>query len=194
MLFYKQRHRAFMCKKTLGALRQQHAPCLGHAASFQPLAGQQRQLLLPLGRIVAAINLDTVAVAPRGAPVTIVGRGHTGLDGLIDATARRLGRRVDGSNAAEPLVKRQDGWALLQKGVPAVMIGGAYGPPLQRFFATRYHQPSDEADRGLELGGAAEDVTLLIALGTALADPARYPTSARAVFAERTLDSPAAPH
>jgi Zn-dependent M28 family amino/carboxypeptidase len=148
---------------------------------------------LPLSRIVAAINLDTVAVAPRGAPVTIVGRGRTGLDGLVDATARGLGRKVDSELEADRLVKRQDGWALLQQGVPAIMVGGAYGPPLERFFASRYHQPNDEADRGLELGGAVEDVALHVALGAAFADPARYPTSARQVFAQ-SLDSPAAPH
>jgi hypothetical protein len=149
---------------------------------------------VPLARIVAALNLDTVAVAPRGAPVTIVGRGRTGLDRLVDATARGLGRRVDPGFGADRLVKRQDGWALLQQGVPAIMVGGAYGPALERFFASRYHQPEDEADRGLQLGGAAEDVLLHVALGAALADPARYPSADRHVMIAETLDSPAAPH
>jgi Zn-dependent M28 family amino/carboxypeptidase len=149
---------------------------------------------LRLDHIVAAINLDTVAVAPRGAPVVIVGRGRTGLDGLVDATARSLGRRIDPGLEADRLVNRQDGWALLQQGVPAIMVGGAYGPALERFFASRYHQPSDSADAGLELGGAAEDVLLHIALVTALADPSRYPTAARRVISPGSLDSSPAPH
>lgn len=149
---------------------------------------------VPLASIVAALNLDTVAVAPRGAPVTIVGRGRTGLDRLVDATARGLGRRVDPGFGADRLVKRQDGWALLQQGVPAIMVGGAYGPALDRFFASRYHQPDDEADGGLQLGGAAEDVLLHVALGAALADPAQYPAANRQVVIAEPLDSPAAPH
>jgi Zn-dependent M28 family amino/carboxypeptidase len=147
---------------------------------------------LPLDRIVAALNLDTVAVAPRGAPVTIVGRGRTGLDALVDATARRLGRRVDPGREGDRLAQRQDGWAFAQKGVPAIMVGGAYGPALERFFASRYHQPSDQADRDLELGGAAEDVALHVALGRALADPVQYPTANRRIVTARTLDFPAA--
>jgi Zn-dependent M28 family amino/carboxypeptidase len=136
---------------------------------------------LPLGRIVAALNLDTVAVAPRGEPVSIVGRGLTALDPFVDATARALGRRTDPSDGPNALVQRQDGWALLQKGVPAILVGGAYGGGrLQRFLSTRYHQPDDDIASGIELGGAAEDVDLHVALGRLFADSARFPTPPRA--------------
>jgi Zn-dependent M28 family amino/carboxypeptidase len=135
---------------------------------------------LPLGRIVAALNLDTVAVAPRGEPVSIIGRGLTALDPFVDASARALGRRVDVSDGPNALVRRQDGWALLQKGVPAILVGGAYGGgQLQRFLSTRYHHPDDDVASGIELGGAAEDVDLHVALGRLLADPASFPTPPR---------------
>jgi Zn-dependent M28 family amino/carboxypeptidase len=134
----------------------------------------------PLGVIVAALNLDTVAVAPRGEPVSIVGRGLTALDPFVDETARTLGRRVDASDGPNALVRRQDGWALLQKGVPAILVGGAYGSGrLQRFLSTRYHKPDDDLASGVELGGAAEDVDLHVALGRLFGDSARFPTPPR---------------
>ena len=136
---------------------------------------------MPLGAIVANLNLDTMAVAPRGAPVGIVGRGMTPLDPLIEATARALGRKVDTDSEANAYVTRQDGWVLLSAGVPAVMVGGAFSEPgpMGRYFATRYHGPGDDVSSGLELGGAAEDAELHIGLGRALADPTRFPRPAR---------------
>jgi Zn-dependent M28 family amino/carboxypeptidase len=140
-----------------------------------------RNLPIPAKAIVAALNLDTVAIAPRGAPVAIIGRGTTPLDPLIDATARALGRKVDGDTEANALIARQDGWELTSAGIPAVMIGGAFSDMalLESFFASRYHGPSDDIYHGIELGGAAEDTALHIALGRVLADPARFPTPSR---------------
>ena len=136
---------------------------------------------VPAKSIIAALNLDTVAVAPKGAPVAIIGRGMTALDPLIDATARALGRKVDSDTDANSLFSRQDGFALASGGIPAVMIGGAFSDMavLESFFASRYHGPSDDLYHGIELGGAAEDTVLHIALGRALADPERFPAPAR---------------
>lgn len=136
---------------------------------------------LPLGSIVAGLNLDTVAIAPKGAPVAIIGRGMTRLDPFVDATARALGREVDTGTAANAYVARQDGWELMGAGVPAIMLGGAFSQRtlLERFFASRYHGPADDLAHGLELGGAAEDVVLHVALARLLADPAQFPASAR---------------
>lgn len=136
---------------------------------------------IPATSIVAALNLDTVALAPRGAPVAIIGRGATPLDPLIDATVRALGRAVDSDTDANALISRQDGWELTKVGIPAVMIGSAFSDMarLESFFASRYHNPSDDIHHGIELGGAAEDMALHIALGRILADPARFPTPMR---------------
>ena len=136
---------------------------------------------IPAKAIVAALNLDTVALAARGAPVAIIGRGMTALDPLIDATARALGRKVDSDTEANAFIARQDGWELTNAGIPAVMVGGAFSDiaPLESFFASRYHGPSDDIYHGIELGGAAEDTALHIALGRILADPARFPAPAR---------------
>jgi Zn-dependent M28 family amino/carboxypeptidase len=122
---------------------------------------------MPVGEIVAAFNLDTVAIAPAGAPVSIVGRGMTELDAVIDSIVKKAKRKVEPSLHVNAFVQRQDGWALSQKGIPAVMVGGAFSDydRLQKFLGSDYHGPKDELLAGLDLSGAAEDAQLHIALG-----------------------------
>lgn len=128
-----------------------------------------------LKSIVAAINIDTVAISGPGEPVAIIGRG-TGIDPLIEASARELGRAVDPDDEAAAFVRRQDGWAFTRAGVPAVMVGGSFAnmATLGAFLSSDYHKPEDDLDRPLVLGGAAEDANLLVALGRKLADPDLY--------------------
>ena len=132
---------------------------------------------VPLGKVVAAINVDTVAIAPRGLPVAIVGRGLTRLDPIIDATARRIGRTVDSDLEANAFVDRQDGAVLVRRGVPAVMIGGSFSDikRLQAFLGSVYHGPGDGPGGAIALGGAAEDADLTVAVARQLLDPAAYP-------------------
>lgn len=131
---------------------------------------------IPLPSIVAAFNFDTVAVAPEGSPIGIVGEGRTALDPVIRETAASMGRRFGEPEIAEGYVRRQDGWALLQRDVPTVMISSSFGVPLRLEDYTRrfYHQPGDEA-AGVELGGAVDDLLLHYELVRKLADPAQYP-------------------
>jgi Zn-dependent M28 family amino/carboxypeptidase len=131
---------------------------------------------VPLESIVAAINLDTVAIMPRGAPVAVMGRGIPALDQLVDATVAEAGRALDTDGEADALVERQDGWALARLGVPALMVGGSFSDMnrLEAFLEGPYHQPTDNPGPGLVLDGAAEDADLAIALGLKLADPSLY--------------------
>ena len=132
--------------------------------------------VVPIESLVAAINIDTVAISPAGESVAIVGRGTTPLDPLVDATARELGRAVDSDEEANAFVQRQDGWALTRAGVPTVMVGGSFANMkiLGAFLSGPYHKPEDDLERPLVLEGAAEDTELLIALGRKLADPSQY--------------------
>jgi hypothetical protein len=134
------------------------------------------QPTVPLESIVAAINLDTVAIHGRGEPVAVIGRGIPALDAAIEATATALGRPMDTSYAADAFVRRQDGWALASAGVPAVMVGGSFAnmAALNAFLAGDYHGPDDEARPDIPLEGAAEDANLLVALARRLADPSLY--------------------
>ena len=130
---------------------------------------------LPLKQIVAAFNIDSIALAPAGTPLGIVGKGMTGLDAAIADVAKRQKRALSASDAGNAYVKRQDGWALLQHDIPAVMVTSAYGDiaRIEKFFDSDYHRPGDRVKTGLELGGAAQDVAFYVALGRWFADPRR---------------------
>jgi hypothetical protein len=132
---------------------------------------------LPLKQVVAAFNIDTVAIAPPGGPFAIVGRGMTRLDPQIMAAAKAYRRKIVPGDEANTYIKRQDGWALLQHDVPAVMVTTAYGDlkRLEAFFDSDYHRPTDVVKPGMELGGAADDVSFLTQLGRWFADPRRVP-------------------
>jgi hypothetical protein len=131
---------------------------------------------LPLGRIVAAFNVDSNALVPRGLPVTIIGKGMTGLDADIEKVAKKLKRRIVPGDAANIYVRRQDIWALMQHDVPTVMVSSAYSDParLDQFMEDTYHRPNDQATN-LELGGAAEDVALHIELVRWFGSTRSYP-------------------
>lgn len=141
---------------------------------------------VPLDSIVAAFNLDTVAIAPAGTPVAVVGDGLTPLDAGIAQVLKAMGRTAAERDLAQAFVRRQDGWALLRRDVPSVSVTSAFGgrEALARFTAERYHLPSDEV-AGIELGGAVEDLALHVALVAHFADPQRW--------AGRTGKTPAAP-
>lgn len=137
---------------------------------------------LPLNKIVAAFNIDSVAIAPAGTPLAIVGKGQTPLDAQILKVAKQTRRKIVPDDAANAYVRRQDGWALQQHDIPAVLVSSAYGDlkRMEAFFEGDYHRPSDSIDKPLELGGAAEDVSFLVALGRWFADPRKVPTPAAA--------------
>ncbi|MDE2596040.1 MAG: M28 family peptidase [Sphingomonadales bacterium] len=136
---------------------------------------------LPLGQIVAAFNLDTVALAPAGSPLAIVGKGMTPLDARIAEVARQQKRKLVDGAAANAYVRRQDGWALLQHDVPAVLVSSAYGDidRIEHFFDTDYHRPGDRVKPGIELGGAAEDVAFHVALARYFGDVRKVPVVAK---------------
>ncbi len=169
------------------ARRLSKGPQLDRDVLFLATTGEELGLLgahafaenppLPLDRIVAAFNIDTIALAPAGSPVAIVGRGMTKLDPQIVRVAKAQKRKLVEGEAANAYVRRQDGWALLQHDVPAVMVSTAYSDVarVERFFEGDYHRPGDQLSRGIELGGAAEDVAFHVALVRWFGDLKRVP-------------------
>lgn len=135
---------------------------------------------VPIEDIVAAFNIDSNAIAPRGTPFAIVGRGMTGLDDTIAKVAKAEGYKLRDNDEANEYVRRQDGWALLQHDIPAVMVTTAYGDlrRMRAFFDGDYHRPSDDLSHPIELGGAAQDVRMLTALGRWFGDLRRVPQGA----------------
>lgn len=133
--------------------------------------------VVPLGDITVALNIDTIAIAPRGTPVATIGRGSAPHDALVSETATALGRNVDSDGEADAFVQRQDGWAFGAKGVTSLMVGGSFSDMalLQAFLNGDYHGPNDQPGRPYPLGGAAEDADLHVALARAFGSVARWP-------------------
>ena len=136
---------------------------------------------LPLSQIVAAFNLDSVALAPRGSPLGILGRGMTPLDAGIEAVAKAQKRKIAPGDAINAYIRRQDGWALLQRDVPTVMVSSSWSDVarVERFFESDYHRPTDMVKPGLDLSGTAEDVLFHVALVRHFADARKVPARAQ---------------
>lgn len=155
---------------------------LGTTAEESGLLGAKAfvdQPPIPLESIIAAFNFDTVAVAPRGTNIGFIGEGQTVLDAPVMDAIEKSGRLIGNRSLADLFLQRQDGWVLLQKGVPAVAITSAMGDDLvlNRFLDERYHRANDEA-ANLELGGAIEDLMLHEWLIRRLANIRTYPAPA----------------
>ncbi len=134
---------------------------------------------IPLTSIIAAFNLDSVALAPRGTPLAIVGKGMTPLDAVIARVAKAEKFKLVEGDAANAYVRRQDGWALMQHDIPTVMVSTAYADlaRVESFFDGDYHRPGDQLKPGIEFGGAAEDVMFHVAVVRWLADLKKTPTA-----------------
>lgn len=133
--------------------------------------------VVPLGDITVALNIDTIAISPRGTPVATIGRGKPAYDAVVRGVATKLGRKLDEDGEADAFVQRQDGWALGAKGVTSLMVGGSFSdmPLLEAFLGGDYHGPGDNFSDKIPLGGAAEDADLHVALGRAFADTQAWP-------------------
>ena len=135
---------------------------------------------VPLSRIHAALNVDTLAIAPEHSPLGVIGWGQTRLDQTIRDAAAAVGRTLSPGNETELYLRRQDGWAFLQSGIPSVLPSSSFvqSPALDAYFNTRYHRPNDELTASVELGGAAEDVLFYVELMRRWATPSLLPAAA----------------
>jgi aminopeptidase YwaD len=131
---------------------------------------------IALDRFVAAFNFDTVAVVPAGSPVGIVGRGRAAFEPLVLEQLARTRRTLGNPAFGESFLQRQDGWALLQQGLPTVLISSAFASRegLGPYLDQQYHSPVDRAEN-IELGGAIDDLLLHEAVIRKVADTALYP-------------------
>jgi Zn-dependent M28 family amino/carboxypeptidase len=132
--------------------------------------------IYPLGRTVAAINMDGMNIWGRTKDIVVVGLGNSTLDDDLIAIAAGQDRIVVPD--AEPekgFYYRSDQFSFAKVGVPAI-----YADPgvtfidkpddwgkQQREKYTRedYHKPSDEFDPNWDLSGAEEDIQALFLLG-----------------------------
>jgi Zn-dependent M28 family amino/carboxypeptidase len=143
--------------------------------------------VVPLDRTVAVFNLDALAPIGRARDLTVVGRGSSGLDDLLEADLRAQGRKaVDEDNTAAGYYFRSDHFNFAKAGVPALYIdsgtnlvegGKAAGEAAIRDYNEhRYHKPGDEYDAATwKLDGIVQDLGLVHAVGAALANGRDWP-------------------
>jgi len=131
---------------------------------------------MPLPTIVAAFNMDAMAVAGRGTPLTVIGDGLTPLDRGIYDVATAMGRKLTIQPEHQQFTQRQDGWILLQRDVPVVVVTSSFSDKVafDDYIGNRYHKPSDEWRPDLELGGATEDILLHVELLKHFGNQATY--------------------
>ncbi len=133
---------------------------------------------VPLDDLVAVFNADTVALAPDGKLIAVVGRGETDLDPDIEKVAEAENREIDKTDKANVFLKRQDGYVFLEKDIPAFMITSAFSDQerLDSYLNSRYHDVRDELDEELLLGGAADDANFHVALGRYFGSTDSFPS------------------
>ena len=87
---------------------------------------------------------------------------------------------INGLKLADQFVRRQDGWALLQEGVPTAFLSTSFGSQivLGPYLASDYHGPGDEIG-AIELGGAIDDLLLHEELVRRFANTATYSPPAK---------------
>ena len=148
---------------------------VGVAAEEQGLLGSAYLAAhppVPAGSLAATVNIDGVNIFGRTRDVTVVGRGKSTLDEIIDQVAGWQGREVKPDQFPDRgFFYRSDQFSLAKIGVPGVYCdsGTDYlGRPagwgkerIEEWERTNYHQPSDEYRNDWDLSGAVEDIQLL---------------------------------
>ena len=142
---------------------------------------------LPLRRIAAVMNVDVVNLLGRTRDIGALGLEHTSLGAAFTRAARAEGLRVtdDPDARLRGSFFRSDHFPFAKAGVPALSLEGGLdfvGRPAgwgkaqrDEYTARRYHSPQDEFDAKADLGGALQQMRVVLRLVTAVADAPGQP-------------------
>jgi Zn-dependent M28 family amino/carboxypeptidase len=142
--------------------------------------------LYPLATTAGVINMDALGVAGPARNFSISGAARLGLLDDLVAEGRRRGRTF----MPEPHPEnggfyRSDHFSMAKRGVPAISFeagndlvngGTERGEALAKAYTReRYHQPADEWSADWDLAGMAQDLSMLYAVGSRLANSGEWP-------------------
>jgi Zn-dependent M28 family amino/carboxypeptidase len=158
-------------------------------AEEQGLLGSQYYTefpLYPLNKTLANINVDGVNQWGRTSDLIIIGLGASDLDDYARDAAAEQNRVLRPDPESEKgFYYRSDHFNFAKKGVPALYTDNGttylnkpadYGMTKRDEYTSRdYHKPSDDVKPDWDLGGAADDGKLLLAVGYRVAQADRYP-------------------
>lgn len=143
--------------------------------------------VLPLEKTAAVFNIEMLSPDGPTRDIASWGKGDVSLERDLAAAAEARGRTYSPDpNLEAGFFFRADHFAFARAGVPAITVGAgldridggvASGRALRdAYFATSYHQPGDAWSPSWNVDGQVQDVTLLLDLGSELANSRRWPS------------------
>jgi hypothetical protein len=154
---------------------------------------------VPIGQIVANINLDGGLILVPPADVVVHGAEHSTLGAIAEAAAKRLDLEVTPDPAPEQsFFIRSDQYSFVKKGVPSVFPfpGAKSSDPaidgaarLQQYLTERYHTPRDDMSQPFSYEAGAIGARLNFAIGYAVAERSERPRWNPGDFFGRTFAS-----
>jgi Zn-dependent M28 family amino/carboxypeptidase len=135
-----------------------------------------RHPMIPIDRIAANINVDSLNVVGATRDLALLGTERSSLGPMIAGIVKSQGRELTGdNNPGAGLFFRSDHFPLAKAGVPAVSLGEpehfigkdpSYASQQRDDYTKhRYHQPTDEYSDSWDLAGAIADLKDLAILG-----------------------------
>lgn len=160
------------------------------AAEEQGLLGSKYFATNPTiapGRMAANLNFDGGNIFGRTRDISLVSKGKSSLDSIVEAFAAQQGRRVEGDAFPDKgFFYRSDQFNLAKIGVPAIYTHNGtdfVGKPdgwgkttLEAWTQRDYHQPSDELTESWNFEGMVEDARLGFLAGLAISEADAMPT------------------
>lgn len=139
--------------------------------------------LYPLETTVGVINMDAVNLFGPTGTMEVTGMGKSELEDYLRAELEATGRRMrDDPNSVVGFYYRSDHFPFARRGVPALFAGSGWELAAERApnrrepqVGTRFHQPSDEWEEGLDFAAAARDMRLYHRIGLRLANSRAWP-------------------
>lgn len=159
--------------------------------------------LYPLGKTVAVLNMDALAVGGPARNFTISGNAQLELLDQLIATAKQWDMVYSPDPKPEAgYFFRSDHFPMAKRGVPAISYGSgedlvdggtAKGAAAEAEYNEKhYHQPSDEWQADWPMTGLARDLQVLYTLGRDLADSNAWPNWSNASEFRKARDASAA--
>ncbi|MCB0568728.1 MAG: VCBS repeat-containing protein, partial [Phaeodactylibacter sp.] len=140
--------------------------------------------LFPLGKTVAAFNMDSHHPYGKTRYVAGVVYGRSELDGYLEEAARQQQRILvpnTEQNIAQNIFFRSDHFPLAEAGVPSEIAVGAIGQDSAAWmdklmaYMERYHQVTDEYDDSFDCSGIWQDAELIFTAGHLLSQNDHFP-------------------
>ncbi|RWU12827.1 M28 family peptidase [Pseudidiomarina gelatinasegens] len=140
---------------------------------------------VPLGQIVANVNLDMPVLLYDFADVIAFGSTHSTLGDSVSRAAGQFGIELsDDPMPEQAIFTRSDHYPFVKKGVPAVFLmtgftskteGEDGGEVWGTFFAEHYHRPSDQPDLPINYEAGVTFTNINYAIGQEIGNQVERP-------------------